>query len=609
MGRAAPRLAFGRKYLRIPLLSFLLASCSYGLLFAQNNNAIIEHKATTGTPFIRNYPPGEYQADGQNWAIVQDQRGLMYFGNSKGILEYDGVSWRVIETVNKTVIRSLAVDENNRVYVGAYGEIGYLAPDTIGQLQYVSLLPFLDEKYHDFPDVWQTIVTGHGVYFATQKYLFRWAEGQMRVWVSPTYFLLTAWVNDQIYVRQWKNGLMKMVSDSLILVPGGEQFDKKRISEILPAPGRNKNQILVCTQTEGLFLYDGLSVAQFPTTFDESLNKARLYKSAQLSNGDYAFSTMQDGVFVMDDKGNLKHHLNKATGLQNNTAWCLRPDKQGSLWIGMDAGISRVEISAPLTRYTGLEGVESNVLDIIRHQGVLYIATSTGIFYLDEAARPPGVFKPVSGVPPQCWKLLSVGQSLLGGTFQGVYEIKGDRAHFVAGGYVFYLYRSEQDTNRIFMGLQGGMGSLYYDAEGQWRHEGLIENITEEIRDILETPDGKLWLTTRYQGLLRLGFPDGFSLKPEITRFDTLQGLPEGDRNVAFTIPNGLRFATPRGIYRLDEKRGQFLEDSTLIKGFPNEQSPVFWVTADRRKNLWLLAPEGPGSGIALRQEDGSYSW
>ena len=202
VGRAAPRLAFGRKYLRIPLLSFLLAFCSYGLLFAQNNNAIIEHKATTGTPFIRNYPPGEYQADGQNWAIVQDQRGLMYFGNSKGILEYDGVSWRVIETVNKTVIRSLAVDENNRVYVGAYGEIGYLAPDTIGQLQYVSLLPFLDEKYHDFPDVWQTIVTGHGVYFATQKYLFRWAEGQMRVWVSPTYFLLTAWVNDQIYVRQ-----------------------------------------------------------------------------------------------------------------------------------------------------------------------------------------------------------------------------------------------------------------------------------------------------------------------------------------------------------------------------------------------------------------------
>lgn len=563
---------------------------------------------TSGAPFIRNYPPDEYRADGQNWAIAQDQRGMMYFGNSKGVLEYDGVSWRLIETINKTVIRSLAVDENNRVYVGAYGEIGYLAPDSIGQLQFISLLPYLDKKNHDFSDVWQTIVTGHGVYFATQKYIFRWANRQMRVWESPTYFLLTAAVNDQIYVRQWKKGLMKMAADSLILAPGGEQFDKKRISEILPAPGRDKDQLLICTQTEGLFLYDGHSAVPFPTAFDERLKEARLYKSARLQNGGYAFSTMQDGVFIMDEKGNLLHHLNKATGLQNNTAWCLYPDQQGGLWIGMDAGISRAEISAPLTHFTELEGVMGSVLDIVRHQGVLYIATSMGAYYLDESAGPPAVFRPVSGIPPQCWKLLSTGEALLGGTFQGVYEIREDQAYLVNRGYVFYLHRSRQDTNRIFMGLQSGMGSLYY-AEGRWRQEGFMDNITEEIRDILEAPDGKLWLTTRYQGLLQLDFPDGFTLQPKVTRYDTLQGLPEGDRSVAFTTSQGLRFITPRGIYQWDETHGRFLEDSTLIKGFPNGQSPIFSVAADRRKNLWLLIPEQPNSGIAIRQADGSYTW
>lgn len=593
---------------KIAVWTLLVFSCSFLLLPAQSPGPEFASGKTAGAPFIRNYPPGEYQADGQNWAIVQDRRGLMYSGNSKGVLEYDGVSWRVIETDNKTVIRSLAVDENNQVYVGAYGEIGYLAPDAIGELQFVSLLPHLDKKYLDFSDVWQTIVTSHGVYFATQKYIFRWAKGEMRVWESPTYFLYTTSVNDQIYVRQWKTGLMKMASDSLVLVPGGEQFDKMRISQILPYPSRGEDQVLVCTQTEGLFLYDGLSAVPLPTTFGERLKKARLYKSARLPDGGYAFSTMQDGVFIMDEKGNLLHHLNKATGLQNNTAWCLYPDQQGGLWIGMDAGISRAEISAPLTHFTELEGVEGSVLDIIRHQGVLYIATSMGAYYLDETAGPPGAFKPVSGMPPQCWKLLAVGQSLFGGTFQGVYEIRGERAYLVTRGYIFHLTRSDQDTNRIFMGLQGGMGSLYY-AEGRWQHEGLIEGISEEIRDILETPDGKLWLTTRYRGVLQLGFPDKFSLQPKITRYDTLQGLPEGDRSVAFSTPQGLRFATPRGIYRLDETQGRFLEDPSLIKGFSNGQSPIFFVAADRRKNLLLLIPEESNSGIALRQADGSYIW
>jgi hypothetical protein len=67
-------------------------------LHAQNVNQKFTAKKTTGIPFIQNYAPKDYHADSQNWAIVQDRRGIMYFGNSDGVLEYDGVSWRLIET-------------------------------------------------------------------------------------------------------------------------------------------------------------------------------------------------------------------------------------------------------------------------------------------------------------------------------------------------------------------------------------------------------------------------------------------------------------------------------------------------------------------------------
>ncbi|GJM32934.1 MAG: hybrid sensor histidine kinase/response regulator [Saprospiraceae bacterium] len=532
-------------------------------------------------------------------------------------MEYDGVSWRLIKTDNKTVIRSLAIDENNRIFVGAYGEIGYLAPDTLGQLQYVSLLPYLEEKYYDFSDVWQTIITSDGVYFSTQKYIFRWANQQMHVWESPTYILHTALVNDQLYIRQWKTGLMQMVSDSLILVPEGEKFLTNRISMMLPYSGTdNKGQkkefILICSQTEGLFLYDGISVVPFRTSFDELLMNARIYKAIRLTNGDYAIATMQDGVIIMDEKGNLLHHLNKASGLQNNTVWTLCQDKQGGLWIGMNIGISRAEINVPLTYFSDREGVEGGVFSITRHQGTLYIATSSGIYYLDENPKETGQnsrqFKRVSDIPPQVWAQLSMGKTLLGGTFQGLYEIKKDQAYLINRGYIFSICRSQKDTNRIFTGLQGGLGSYYYD-EGQWRNDGIVDGITQEIRDVVEAPDGKLWLTTRYQGLLQVDFSNGFTLQPKITHFDTLQGLPPGDRNVAFPLENGMGFATPQGLYRFEEIQQRFLPDTSLIRGFENRRDAIFSVTADHDENLWLLIPEGSKSGVALRQEDGTYSW
>ena len=44
------------------------------------------------------YSPTEYKSGTQNWCIAQDNRGVMYFGNALGVLEYDGDSWRLISS-------------------------------------------------------------------------------------------------------------------------------------------------------------------------------------------------------------------------------------------------------------------------------------------------------------------------------------------------------------------------------------------------------------------------------------------------------------------------------------------------------------------------------
>ena len=109
-----------------------------------------------GLPYIQNFSPKDYNAEIQNFSIVQDKRGLMYFGNNKGVLVYDGVSWRLIPTANKTLARSLCV-VNDTVYAGAEGDFGYLIPDSTGELKFVSLLKYIPEQYRDFHDVYEII--------------------------------------------------------------------------------------------------------------------------------------------------------------------------------------------------------------------------------------------------------------------------------------------------------------------------------------------------------------------------------------------------------------------------------------------------------------------
>ena len=120
-----------------------------------------------GLPFITNYMPRDYGADAQNWGIVQDDRGVMYFGNTRGVLEFDGVSWRLIRVPGNSGARWITKDVEGTVYVSAYGEFGYLQSGASGVVAYVSLLEHVPDSLRDFTDVFQIAVTSKFIYFRT----------------------------------------------------------------------------------------------------------------------------------------------------------------------------------------------------------------------------------------------------------------------------------------------------------------------------------------------------------------------------------------------------------------------------------------------------------
>lgn len=135
-----------------------------------------------GLPLIHNYHPRTYasaSAAADNWTVLQDATGRIFVGNSAGVLLYNGVNWQSVETPTKSIIRSLALHPDGRLYAGASDDLGYLDRDAAGKLHFVSLLPHIPRAHRAFGDVWHTVVTPGGVYFLSSAHLFRWDGRQM----------------------------------------------------------------------------------------------------------------------------------------------------------------------------------------------------------------------------------------------------------------------------------------------------------------------------------------------------------------------------------------------------------------------------------------------
>jgi len=617
-----------------------------------------------GKPILTAWLPKDYGADSQNWAIVQDDRGVMYFGNDSGILEYDGVSWRLIQFPNKSFCRSLAKDANGRIYAGGIGDFGYLAPDSVGQMRFVSLLPQAPEEARDFADVWHTYVLQESVYFTTNNYLFRWTPsdsaspdskmaGEMKIWKPDNAFHVSFVVDDVFYVREWEKGLLCMQGDSLQFVPGGEQFANERIYVMLPfgddgfdsttavippeasggiqAPKtpldsrlrgsdiKSKialpNPILIGTRTQGLFLYDGQTLHPFKTEADEFMRQNPLYlPGAVLNDGRLLLNTLSGGAVLLDRRGKLLQTIDRSRtgGMPDNRVYYVysdpaRPEAQ---WLGLDNGIARVEAPGPFSTFAADRGLTSYVIKAQRHRGVLYAATGVGVFYLDAAL---GTFKPVKMPVTQAWDFLVIDGQLLAATFDGVYAVNGDQAAFVRQSVnrnfvANALHRSRQDSQRVFVGLGDGLASLRRE-NGVWRDEGRAPGIhQDEIRSLVEMDDGTLWAGTRATGLLRLTFPrNGAKIWQEVQveRFGPEKGLPEGYAAV-YEINGVPYFSTGDKIDRFDARNQSFVPDSTFMTGPPQAEGGI--IKEDTHGQVWVL---GKGMALGTRQSRpaGSYQW
>ncbi len=578
--------------------------------------AFTVYSAETGMPFMTVYTSKEILGHTQFWDIEQDHRGIMYIGDGYGVQEFDGSTWRLISSPNKTFGRSLSKDENGRIYVGSSGMLGYLEPDERGQMQYRSLMEWLKPEDRLFNYVWSVQATSGGIYFQTNERLFRFralssansAENwEVKVWRPQNLFGYTFWLNQTLYVQQFGVGLMKMVNDSLVSVPGGEQFANDRIHVFLPFPNQS-GTFVIGTFNRGLFLWNGNIFHPFLTDVDALLRDGTVYSGVITSDNCIALGTLGSGLFIIDMHGKTKNHFTQAAGFISNSIACLFVDKQQNLWVGMDGGVVVLEYNSPLSVFNIPGGTGPSAFH--RYQNVLYITANDGVYYLDNT---DGQFKNVAGPVGniQSFLFYEINNELFATTNSGIFKIHDKSAAIVMPNEglatpVLCIGKLSIGDNLFIGGTTDGLILLRYDVRNPNRliRIGHIQGAYEYVRYIIESAPGIIWLSTMDTGTLRLAFNTDHLLNPTIERFGSAHGLLPGGASV-FNINEKLLFATKQGICRFDSVQKKFLHDP-FFDGVQLGRNPEEgWIIADKEGNLWVNL--GKESAVYKKTANGEY--
>lgn len=554
-----------------------------------------------GFPRISNYSAREYEGEGSNWALAQDDQGLMYVGNEGGLMVFDGVSWRTLRNAGGTLSRSLAKDAEGKIWGGNVGDLGYYDYDSIGRLKFVSMRYLIPEAHRTFDDVWMLHAQSDTLYFVTTYKLFRYAPSMDSVEVFETQkagFHVAAMVDGEYYIREWGAGLKKMVDDQLVLLPGGERFSQTRIYGILPY---DKDTLLICTREEGLFLYDGQQFEPFRTGADPYLRRSGVYTAISLPDERFALGTLGNGLLIIDKNGRLLYKLDKNNGLADNTVLYTFLDQQGGLWAALESGLSRIAVNSPFTYFYTKNEMAGVVHVIRRFQGRLYVGTSTGLAYLDPRT---GSFQNVGNLADQVFVLEVIDNELFVGGYDGLFRVKGNALEPVILSLsrdfaVSCILQSQRDPKRLFVGLGNGLQPIYRDEEGRWQKEEFIPGTDGEIFNMVEDEDGGLWLGyANINTFRRVSFPNWPALTdPVIKNYTQGDGLSEGGKLV-YKIDGDI-YASKNGTYKWIKSEDRF----ELARSFQAQDI----LSAQPTGEIWLANDRFSGLSKAEKNEDGVY--
>ncbi|MHC1703295.1 MAG: response regulator [Tenuifilaceae bacterium] len=564
-----------------------------------------------GYPLVTNYKTGNYKAHPQNWGIIQDDRGIMYFANGDGVLVYDGSKWELVELPNKNPARTLGKDKNGIIYTAGTNEIGYLQPNKLGKLEFVSL--FDSVGIRNIGTVRDILVADSCIYFRSTEYLIRLNSHGFFTWKTKSSYSVFFLFKNDLFIQDEDFGLFKLDNDSLVLAPSGKDFIKKNF---IFAHQLN-NKVILANRINGLYLYEPESkeykkLKQIPSEANQTLIKNFVYSGAINNDEKIILGTNSGGCVIVDQYGEIISKITKETGILQNKIHALYLDKDDNLWLALDKGISRCDYSGPISYWNENHGLDGIVQAITQYNGNMYIGSLQGIYKLKN-----GKIERIQSSISQTWNFLKFKKPndnkelLLVGTVEGVYVFDNGKHTKISQTKVTYkLYQSFRNPSIVYFGTDENIGVLVYD-QGTFHVKGYIPNSGISIRSIVEDENGDLWIGTFRDGVFRITPSDNILKPQKIVNYTFESGLISLKNILIYELNKKLVFATEQGLFRFDNAQNKFVPDNSLGNIFNDQSKDIFNLIEDFNGNVYItqLMNNHQSIGLATKMADGSYNW
>lgn len=565
-----------------------------------------------GTKRIKYFSAEDYEAHAQNWCAFQDERGMLYFGNNSGILEYDGVKW---EQITSFVVRCFSQGKENRIYAGGDTEFGFFKPGLTGKNSWTSLSDSLPPDSKNFLTILSIHQNGNEVVFFGFKGIFVFRADTLFKIIHPdTDFRFSFKYNNRIFVRQTDIGLMEYKDGKLKMCCAGNFFADKPVYMLEPY---NSKYALLATRNNGLFLVNIKNIDKtgmphdsvyipFSTEADNFFREYGIYHGALYDNDNYAIGSSVGGMVIIDKNGHLKRVFNKNTGLVVNNVNYIFCDRENNLWLALNNGITYIEMNSPMNLFGEETGYQGLVVGTFNFNNRFYLATLEGLYVLTTdkniVTDKSGFyrFKRISPDYNSFMYLDTVGGELLAATRYGLYKIDGESVTAIKKMEFSYIFiHSKANPYLLFVNNAEGL-CWFIKSAGKWKYSGQVKGIGHEVRYMYEDDEGNLWINGNKNNLLRLSFTAGNIASPVISEFNSDNGLPGTNQILIANINNYLTAFIPnKGYYRFYSekspvgKRNHFYPDPSIPLVMSGTNDTLIYFNISRYNDTTLYAMTG----------------
>lgn len=558
----------------------LLTIISIGLLngFTQNTIAL---------PGIINYSKQVYNAGTQNWKIVQDKKGIMYAANDEGLLSFDGSFWKKYTLPGGTGVRSLAIGNDGRIYIGSQGEIGFFEPGKNGTLTYKSLNDLIPDNDRDFTDIWDVIPVGNEVFFRAYRKIFQLQNDKITVFGNPAWSYLGLHHN-KLISKAWQKGLLQFQNGTWTPFSKADYFSEKtEITAIVPLKGDSS---LLLTKHHGSYILHGEKITPFDTPDMRLINEKNPYSAAVIDKDQIAIITNLAGCFIINAKGELTQRLSKQDGLQSNNILSVFVDRKKNIWLGLDNGIDFIAYNNAIKHiYPDYQEHSAGKAAII-FKNNLYIGTSNGVYQATLSGQKDiglikSKFELIPGPKGQVWNLSELNGQLVMGHNDGFFAIENKTARMIdssSGFWTFLPLSNVTPSPVVLAGTYNGLNFYNFENGRFTNHE--IHSHFESAR-FVAVDNAIAWAAHPYKGLYKIELNGG--INPTNAPYKDTKGILSNNNNHIFKIKSRVVLSNDKGIFEYNPKTGDFEPSLFLKKILPNV--PIRYMKEDGNGNIWFV--------------------